>query len=887
MNSKKRQSNRRSKKMTDNLKENYSLQEEASEVKMFEEEEPDFQNKEKIQGEDLSEKLEDDYHKIKKLDEYDIKHLDEEEYSQMSLGQRRKAEEEIKRRELYENKIKKFDRFQRNIPELLKEESMLDDESNEMLEMEIRKRKDNYFQGLEKIYDDEEIVDEEEYYDLENIRGKLSEWIKDTKTVNYIKKNFRRFLINFVDAKGKRVYEERINRMCTNNEKSMDVTYKDLSDMFPTLAYWIFETPNIIIPYLNSVVYNLACNYYPGYINIQDEVYVKIKDFPLEEKIRDLRTFHINTLIKVKGVITKRYPVYQKLKKLYYICLKCGDRKGPIFQNDKINLNMGQCAACHSNGPYKIESSTKVYGNHQKIIVQESPSTVEPGRVPRSKEVILLGDKIDIARPGDEVEIVGTFSSQYDFKMNIKHGAPIFKTYIECNSIQRTHELESTSISDIDKSTIKSLSKNPDIFHIITQSVAPSIYGHTEIKQALVLALFSGVPKKKDSHKIRGDINILLLGDPGLGKSQFLKYVQNVSHRSVYTTGKGASAVGLTASVKRDPISGEWCLEGGALVLADTGICLIDEFDKMNESDRTSIHEAMEQQCISISKAGIVANLQARCSVIAAANPYKGTYDDKLSFQDNVELSDPILSRFDVLCVLKDEVDVCKDKRLADFIVNSHRINHPDIEVEDDQKDKKVDVGIDQELLRKYIMYAKIHFKPKMALICGKKLENFYVKLREESKKSSGLKIMVRHLESLIRLSTASAKLHLRKTVTERDCDIAISVLLSSFIKSQKPSIAEVIKRKFSVYLKKSSSSNSKLAYILNNLVNQYITYSKIRNDSDLNESNMVKVPYNEFVTVAKDNQIHELKYFLDSDYFISNFFLEIEDSVQYIKKII
>ena len=869
-------------------KKNFNLSEEASEVKSFLEEEIP-QQKEKIQGEDLSEKLEDDYHKIKKLDDYDIRHLDEEEYSQMSLGQRRKAEEEIKRRELYENKVKKFDRYERNIPELLKEESMLASEDNEMLELEIRKRKDNYFEGLEKIYDDEENVDEEEYYDLENIRGKLSEWIKDNKTVNYIKKNFRRFLINFRDTKGKRVYEERINYMCTNNEKSMDVTYKDLSDMYPTLAYWIFETPNLIIPYLNSVVYSLACNYYPGYINIQDEVYIKIKDFPLEEKIRDLRTFHINTLIKVKGVITKRYPVYQKLKKLYYICMKCGDRKGPIFQNDKSDLNFGQCASCHSNGPYKIESSTKVYGNHQKIIVQESPSTVEPGRVPRSKEVILLGDKIDIARPGDEVEVVGTFSSQYDFKMNIKHGAPIFKTYIECNSIQRTHELVSTSISDIDKSKIKALSKNPDVFEIITQSVAPSIYGHTEIKQAIILALFGGVPKKKDSHKIRGDINILLLGDPGLGKSQFLKYIQCVSHRSVYTTGKGASAVGLTASVKRDPVSGEWCLEGGALVLADTGICLIDEFDKMNESDRTSIHEAMEQQCISISKAGIVANLQARCSVIAAANPYKGTYDDKLSFQDNVELSDPILSRFDVLCVLKDEVDVCKDKRLADFIINSHRKNHPDIEIDEDKEEEEAEKikGIDQELLRKYIMFAKINFKPTMTIVCGKKLENFYVKLREESKKSSGLKIMVRHLESLIRLSTASAKLHLRKTVTERDCDIAIAVLLSSFIKSQKPSIGEVIKRKFSIYLKKSSSSKSKLAYILNNLVNQYITYSKIRNDNNLNESNMVKIPYNEFVTVAKENQIRDLKYFFDSDYFRSNFFIEVEDTVRYIKKII
>lgn len=208
--------------------------------------------------------------------------------------------------------------------------------------------------------------------------------------------------------------------------------------------------------------------------------------------------------------------------------------------------------------------------------------------------------------------------------MNQKHGFPIFKTFIEGNNIKELKQIETTEITEEDKKEILRASKSPHIFNKIYQSIAPSIYGHDLIKKSLALALFGGVPVNKQSHTIRGDINILLLGDPGLGKSQFLKYIQNVSFRSIYTTGKGASAVGLTASVKKDPVSQEWCLEGGALVLADTGICLIDEFDKMNDADRTSIHEAMEQQSISISKAGIVATLKARCSVIAAANPVKG-----------------------------------------------------------------------------------------------------------------------------------------------------------------------------------------------------------------------------------------------------------------------
>ena len=220
------------------------------------------------------------------------------------------------------------------------------------------------------------------------------------------------------------------------------------------------------------------------------------------------------------------------------------------------------------------------------------------------------------------------------------------------------------------------------------KSIAPSIFGHEDIKTALALAMFGGVFKNpQGKHRLRGDINILMLGDPGTAKSQFLKYVEKTSHRSVYTTGQGASAVGLTASVHKDPITREWTLEGGALVMADKGVCLIDEFDKMSDQDRyaclesqfdsTSIHEAMEQQSISISKAGIVTTLQARCAVIAAANPLFGKYNAQVPFAQNVELTEPILSRFDILCVVQDIADPIVDEHLARFVVGSHMRSHP------------------------------------------------------------------------------------------------------------------------------------------------------------------------------------------------------------------
>lgn len=225
---------------------------------------------------------------------------------------------------------------------------------------------------------------------------------------------------------------------------------------------------------------------------------------------------------------------------------------------------------------------------------------------------------------------------------------------------------------------IRAMGKDDRICKRIVKSIAPSIYGHDDIKTAIALSLFGGVPKDINrKHRIRGDINVLLLGDPGTAKSQFLKYVEKTASRAVFTTGQGASAVGLTASVRKDPVTREWTLEGGALVLADKGHCLIDEFDKMNDADRTSIHEAMEQQSISISKAGIVTTLQARCAIIAAANPIRGRYNPTIPFQQNVELTEPILSRFDVLCVVKDAVDPVQDEMLAQFVVGSHLRSHP------------------------------------------------------------------------------------------------------------------------------------------------------------------------------------------------------------------
>lgn len=371
------------------------------------------------------------------------------------------------------------------------------------------------------------------------------------------------------------------------------------------------------------------------------------------------------------------------------------------------------------------------------------------------------------------------------------------------------------------------------------------------------MLLFGGEPKNPgDKHKLRGDINVLLCGDPGTAKSQFLKYVEKTAHRAVYTTGQGASAVGLTAYVQKSPITREWTLEAGALVLADKGVCIIDEFDKMNDQDRTSIHEAMEQQSISISKAGIVTSLQARCAILAAANPLGGRYNSTLTFSENVDLTEPILSRFDILCVVRDVVDPVQDELLAKFVTESHIRNHPTNKM-DSVEDLTMDTTsahkqtvnipntfgvemIPQELLKKYIVYSKEKVHPRLNHMDQDKIASMYADLRRESMMTGSIPITVRHIESIIRISEAHARMHLREYVNEDDVNMAIRVAIESFIDTQKYSITKQMKKNFARYLSYKRDHNELLLFLLKQLVNDQIAYLKHKstkrsNDFDLN----------------------------------------------------
>lgn len=406
----------------------------------------------------------------------------------------------------------------------------------------------------------EEEEEDDQFIDAEESKGRLHEWIGLDKTKKFIKRRFIRFLTEFVLDGTDRLYYRKMQDMLNENKQSIEISYDHFKEANGTMAIWLGIEPQYLLPELNAVLYTFLSRKSPAYKNIVQEVYVKFYQMPVYDRIRELRVDHIGKLINVKGVVTVRGEVLSQLKKTFYKCYRCGELKGPYFITDRSQINLGNCRSCQSSGPFLLDKSQCVYRNHQKITVQESHSDVDAGRIPRTKEVVLIGDNVDILKPGEEAQITGIYTSRYECSLNVKQGYPVFSTYIEANSIVKVNEVN--QFSSVEESQFHLFAKKSNLAHIIYESIAPSIYGHLEVKKAIAFALFGGTEKydEQKMHRTRGDINLLLLGDPGIAKSQFLKSIQKVFHRCVYATGKGASAVGLTASVKQDLQTGEWKL---------------------------------------------------------------------------------------------------------------------------------------------------------------------------------------------------------------------------------------------------------------------------------------------------------------------------------------
>lgn len=538
---------------------------------------------------------------------------------------------------------------------------------------------------------------------------------------------------------------------------------------------------------------------------------------------RGLKANMLNKLVRVQGIVTRMSTVCPKLAKSYHYVEAT---KSGVVKSYSDNYAINEKGAMDKSSSFPTTDAagnrmTADYGyckytKLQKLVIQELPERAPPGQLPRSVTIILENDLVDQVKPGDRVEVTGVYKS-VPGERSATSG--VFQTIIYGTGIETSAaQKQDTKVDAQDILSIKKLSKRTDLFDVLANSVAPSIYGHHSVKKGILLQLLGGVQRQIQGTgtRIRGDVNMLLVGDPSTAKSQLLRQVMEIAPLAINTTGRGSTGVGLTAAVTIDKDTGERHLEAGAMVLADKGVVCIDEFDKMSDADRVAIHEVMEQQTVTISKAGIHASLNARCSVIAAANPIYGDYDTTVSAAKNIGLPDSLLSRFDLLFVILDDKDPNVNGKIAERVIMNHRfkkpgdknavlIDHddvlvePELEIEAEEKrkvyetdfnkytgpggdDSPQDDVLNRAFLKKYLNYAKSSVQPVMDQEAVEFLSSSYSLLRlkgeePDQMKEKKLPITARTLETLIRLSTAHAKIRLSGTVTVEDMQVALKLL--------------------------------------------------------------------------------------------------------------
>lgn len=558
-------------------------------------------------------------------------------------------------------------------------------------------------------------------------------------------------------------YRERINEAAVSGKKSVEIDFSVIEKFDPSLGDYILENPEEAIKAAENCLAAI----------LHEDEKINARFFNLSEsmriKIKDLRSNHLAKLISVEGIIKRATEVRPEVVSATFKCTNCDEII--VMEQRAARLRAPViCPRCAKQARFEVIS--KDMTDVQIITVEESPEDLEGGEQPSKISAYLRDDLVDPEFrkkiiPGNKVVVTGILR-----EVPTKPQSKKYDIFIEANFVESVEkEFEEIEIDPIEERQILEISKMPNLLDILSQSIAPSIYGYDYLKKAILLQLFGGVRKERyDKTVSRGDMHILLIGEPGTGKSVILKFVSKLAPKGRYVAGKGASAAGITASVVRDELMEGFALEAGALVLANKGHCSIDEIDKMSSEDRSALHEAMEQQSITISKANIQATLQARASILAAGNPKFGRFDPFRPIAEQINISETLLSRFDLIFPIKDIPNKEKDELLARHIIEMHR-----------QPEAKKDIiGID--LLRKYIAYARRNVKPVLTKEAEDEILNFYLGLRSKKAgdESYSVPLSARQLEALIRLAEASARCRLSDRVERKDSRIAIDLLTYS-----------------------------------------------------------------------------------------------------------
>jgi len=565
-------------------------------------------------------------------------------------------------------------------------------------------------------------------------------------------------------------YRQRFSEMAIVSKTSLVVDFEDLLATDSALAESVIERPDQYLEHANRAALAQLQIEEPEYAEEIGKVSVQFKNLPETTSLRELGSDHIGKLVMLEGIVVRATPARPMVTRGAFRCRRCGTVTY-VDQTTPFLTAPSQCTdpACRRTGPFDFLQEQTTFIDSQEIRIQERPEDLPPGQLPRWINIKLTEkDLVDVARPGDDVAVVGV----------VRAAAPtlprvgtlrLFLMHLDANFVDvLSKEPEAVLTTPEEEKQILELARDPWIHRNVVRSIAPSIYGYEHVKEAIMYLLFGGIPKQFPDINIRGDMNVLLIGDPGTAKSQLLQYVARIAPRGLYTSGRGTTAAGLTAAVLRDQ-QGGMTLEAGALVLADKGIACIDEIDKMRPEDRVAIHEAMEQHTVSVAKGGIVATLNARAAVLAAANPALGRYEPYRTVAENIALPITILSRFDLIFVLRDVPEKELDSKMSEHILTLHRTGTVPAEP-----------PIPPELLRKYVSYAK-SFKPVLTDEAFSRVRDFYLTMRSASEtEGTPIAITARQLESLVRLAEARARIALRKEILAEDTEAAIAIMKRS-----------------------------------------------------------------------------------------------------------
>uniref|UniRef100_A0A7N0T7A4 DNA replication licensing factor MCM3 n=1 Tax=Kalanchoe fedtschenkoi TaxID=63787 RepID=A0A7N0T7A4_KALFE len=632
-----------------------------------------------------------------------------------------------------------------------------------------------------------------------------------------IRSAHKREFLEFLDQDvGKGIYIDEIRKMIHHKRRRLVVNISDLHDYNTQLARGLLRNPSEYMQPFSDAVTEVTRNLDSKALKEGEQVLVGFEGPFVSRRVtpRDLMSSFIGSMVCVEGIVTKCSLVRPKVVKSVHFCPSTGQFTTREYRDITSNVGLPTGSVYPTrdeNGNLLVtEYGLCKYKDHQTLSMQELPENSAPGQLPRTVDVIVEDDLVDSCKPGDRVAIFGLYKALPGKSKGSVNG--VFRTVLIANNVSLLKKEASAPIyTPEDVSNIKKISDRADTFELLGNSLAPSIHGHSWIKKAVILLMLGGVEKNlKNGTHLRGDINMMMVGDPSVAKSQLLRAIMNIAPLAISTTGRGSSGVGLTAAVTSDQETGERRLEAGAMVLADRGIVCIDEFDKMNDQDRVAIHEVMEQQTVTIAKAGIHASLNARCSVVAAANPIYGTYDRSLTPTKNIGLPDSLLSRFDLLFIVLDQMDPDIDRQISEHVLRMHRYRSMadggDEALLDSRYGRADDSDIDSvyvkynrmlhggkvtkskkpdtltsNFLKKYIHYAKHRIQPDLTDEASDHIAIAYAELRNAaSNAQSGggtLPITARTLETIIRLSTAHAKLKLCRKVVKSDVEAALKVL--------------------------------------------------------------------------------------------------------------